>query len=221
MASDKSPTSEKFRIYGRGSFLRLDKPKKFDDNGEPRWEATALLDPSSQKGLESIKLIIKTAAAVAKEAYGVVPLSLRRLAAEFVPGVEAPDAKTKDDGIEVAFYAGDKKEYDGYANMFVVPMHNSKMKPAVANRKGVTVEVGEEQYPYAGSYGYFSLTLWAQVGTTQKKYGKRIGVNLRGVQFDKDGEAFSQGDIAPEEEFEALEDSGTDTGASDDDGVGF
>lgn len=220
MAGDKSPTTEKFRIYGRLSFPRLDKPKKFDDNGEPRWEATALLDPADKKGLESIKAIIKAAGAISKEAYGVVPLSLRRLAAEFIPNVEAPDAKTKDDGIEVAFYAGDKKEYDGYANMFVVPMHNSKMKPAVANRKGVTVEVGEEQYPYAGSYDYFSLTLWAQVGTTQKKYGKRVGVNLRGVQFDKDGEAFSQGDIAPEEEFEALEDSGTNE-APDADDLGF
>ncbi len=216
MAGEKSPTSEKFRIYGRASFLRLDKPKKFDDGGDPRWEATALLDPSDKQGLESIKLVIKTAAAVSKEAYGTVPYKLRQLAHIFVPGAAAPEGK--DDGIEIAFLDGDLKDYDGYKGMFVVPMHNSKMKPAIANRKGIAVESGEEQYPYSGSYDWFSLTIWAQVGTTMKKYGKRLGTNLRGVQFAKDGEAFGAGDIAPEEEFEALEDDGS--GAADDD-IGF
>lgn len=219
-AANKSPTSEKFRIYGRGAFLRLDKPKKFDEHGEDRWEATALLDPASPKGLEGIKLVIKNASIVSKEAYnGVVPLALRKLAAQFIPGASAPDPKAKDDGIEVAFYDGDVKEYDGFAGMFVVPMHNSKMKPAIANRKGVSVDPGEEQFPYSGSYDYFSLTIWAQVGETQKKYGKRLGVNLRGVQFAADGEAFGQGDIAAEEEFAALEDEGE--GAGDGDDLGF
>lgn len=218
MANDKSPTSEKFRVYGRASFLKLAKPKKFDDNGEPRWEATALLDPADAKGLEGIKMAIKAAAATSKEAYGVVPLALRRLAAAFIPGQAMPAATEKDDGIEIAFYSGDKKEYDGYAGMFVIPAHNSKMKPAVANRKGEVVEEGEPQFPYSGSYGYMSLTCWAQVGTTQKKYGKRIGVNLRGWQFAKDGEPFGEGNIAADDEFEALEDDGS--GAGDDD-IGF
>ena len=40
-----------------------------------------------------------------------------------------------------------------------------------------------------------------------KKYGKRVGINLRGVQFAKDGPAFGAGSIAAEEEFDALEDS--------------
>lgn len=218
MANDKSPTSEKFKVYGRSSFLKLDKPKKFDENGEPRWEATSLLDPADAKGLEGIKLAIKQAAGVSKEAYGVVPLALRRLAAQFIPGTPAPEASAKDDGIEVAFYSGDKKDYDGYAGMFVIPGHNSKMKPAIANRKGVSVEPGEDQFPYSGCYSYTSFTCWAQTGTTQKKYGKRIGVNLRGVQFAKDGEPFGEGNIAADDEFEALEDDGS--GAGDDD-LGF
>lgn len=217
MASE-SPTSDKLRFHARGSFLKIDKPKPFDDGGDPRWEAAFLLDPADPKHLDGIKLVLKTAGAMAKEAYGVVPLAIKRLAAEFIPGQAAVDPKTKDDGIEVAFYSGDKKDYDGYAGMFVIPAHNSKMKPAVANRRGVSVDPGEEQYPYSGCGVIGSITLWAQVGKTQQKYGKRIGVNLRGVQFDKDGDPFSQGDIAPEEEFEALEDA---PGASEDDGVGF
>jgi hypothetical protein len=212
--TEPSITSEKIRFKGRLSFLRLDKPKAFEEGQDPRWEATFLLDPASKEGVDGIKLVIKTAAALAKEAYGVVPLALKQIAAQFIPGQEAPDPKSKDDGIEVAFYSGDKKEYDGYAGMFVIPSHNSKMKPAVANRRGVSVDVGEEQYPYSGAYGIGSITLWAM----NNRYGKRIGVNLRGVQFDKDGEAFSQGDIAPEEEFEALEDAGS---ASEEEDIGF
>jgi ssDNA-binding protein len=77
------------------------------------------------------------------------------------------------------------------------------------------VDPDDEQYPYPGCYGYTSLALWAM----DNKYGKRILVNLRGVQFDKDGEAFSQGDIAPEDEFEALEDEGTSEAATDDLGL--
>lgn len=208
-------TSEKIRFPARASFVRLDKPKPFEDGADPRWETTFLLDPASAKGLEGIKLVIKTAAALSKAAYGgIVPLALRKIAAQFIPGQEAPDAKAKDDGIEIAFYDGSKKEYDGYDGQFVIPAHNAKLKPAVANRKGVSVDPGEEQYPYAGCYVLGSITLWAQ----DNKYGRRIGVNLRGVQFDKDGDAFSQGDIAPEEEFEALEDVG---GESSDDDVGF
>lgn len=208
-------TSDKIRFPARASFVRLDKPKAFEDGADPRWETTFLLDPASAKGLEGIKRVIKTSAELAKAAYGgIVPLALKQLAAQFIPDQAAPDPKTKDDGIEIAFYNGSKKDYDGYDGMFVIPAHNSKLKPAVANRKGVSVDPGEEQFPYSGSYVLGSITLWAQ----DNKYGRRIGVNLRGVQFDKDGEAFSQGDIAPEEEFEALEDVGSE--ASDDD-VGF
>lgn len=214
MAKSESITSEKFKFHARAAFVRLDKPKQFNGEGDPRWETTFLLDPADPKHLDGIKLIIKNAADIAKQAYGgVVPLALRQIAAKFIPGQAAPDPKTKDDGIEVAFYSGDKKEYDGFEGMFVVPSHNAKMKPGVANRRGVTVAPGEEQYPYSGCFVIGSITLWAQ----DNSYGKRIGINLRGVQFDKDGEPFGTGDVVAEEEFEALEDGGDDPDA----GVGF
>lgn len=218
--TEASPTSEKIRFKARSSFLKLDKPKPFEDGADPRWESAFLLDPANAEHLKGIKTLIKAAADLSTQAYGVIPLALKQLAAALVPGATAPDPKTKDDGIEIAFYNGSKKDYDGYEGMFVVPSHNSKIKPAVANRKGVSVDPGEDQYPYSGCYVIGSVTLWAQVGATQKKYGKRIGINLRGVQFDKDGEAFSgAGDINPEEEFDALEDEGT--SGSEDDGAGF
>lgn len=206
----ETPMSEKFTFYGRARFLRLETPKAFEDGQKPRWEATAMVDPSDPKGLESIRRILKEAAALAKAHYGVVPLKVKQLAAQFLPGEKAPDLndpKNKDDKIDVAFFPGDEKdEYAGYAGQFIVPLHNSKLKPGVVNRKGVTVQPGEPQYPYDGSFDLFSATLWLQVGETERKYGRRVGINLRGVQFVADGEAFTQDQIQGEDEFQALED---------------
>lgn len=205
----ETPTSEKFTFKGRARFLRLETPKAFEEGQKPRWEATAMVDPSDEQQKAGIRKILTEAAALAKSTYGVVPLQVKLLAAQFL-GEKAPDLndpKNKDDEIAVAFFNGDKKEeYSGYAGQFIVPMHNSKLKPGVVNRKGITVQQGEPQYPYDGSYCLFSATLWCQVGETQRKYGKRVGINLRGVQFVADGEAFTQDQIQGEEEFQALED---------------
>ncbi len=213
MAKKEIFTTEPFRIRGRESFLRLIEPKPFDGKGDPRWEATTLLDPADKQQLDSIKLVIKMSAQVATQTWGLVPLALRRIAAQFVPGAPEPDSKTKDDGIKIAFYDGSSKEYDGYNGMFVVPAHNSMLRPAVANRAGKEVLPGDKQFPYSGCLGITSITLWGQ----DNQYAKRIGVNLRGVQF-VEGEprypAFGQGDIAAEDEFTALEDGDT-AGGSD------
>lgn len=216
----ETPTSEKFTFKGRARFLRLETPKAFEEGQKPRWEATAMCDPSDVQMKDGIRKILTEAAALAKSTYGVVPLRIKVLAHEFL-GEKAPDLndpKNKDDGIKVAFFNGNEKdEYAGYAGNFIVPMHNSKLKPGVVNRKGVTVQQGEPQYPYDGSYDLFSATLWCQVGETQRKYGKRVGINLRGVQFVADGEAFTQDQIQGEEEFQALEDEAPAEGASSSD----
>src|SRR5579859_3442493 len=167
MAAPKKETvtSEKFRIRGRASFLKIDKPKPYEEGATPRWEATCLLDPASKHGQESIKLLVKQTAEVCKKAYdGVVPLALKKLAAQFIPGQKEPDPKTKDDGIKLAFYNGDTKDYDGYEGKLAVPAHEyeDRPKPAIANRKGVSVSPGEEQYPYSGCEIVQSITLWCQ-----------------------------------------------------------
>lgn len=212
-------TSEKIRLRGRAAFLKIDKPKPYEEGATPRWEATILLDPASKVGLESIKLLLKTAGELSKKAYGVTPLALKTIAAQFVPGQTAPDIKTKDDGIELAFYNGSKKEYDGYDGMLAVPCHEyeDRPKPAIANRKGVSVSPGEEQYPYSGCEAILSVTLWGQ----DNKNGQRVGINFRGLQFVADGAPFSGagGEINPEEEFDALEDEGVPAGEDDD--LGF
>ena len=200
-------TSEKIKLRGRGAFLKIDRPRPYEEGATPRWEATVLLDPASKEGLASIRLLFDTAAQVAKKAYdGVIPLALKKLAHTFVPGTAAPDPKTKDDGIKLAFYDGDTKEYDGFPGTLAVPAHEyeDRAKPRIVNRKGIEVEPGEEQYPYSGCEIIQSVTLWCQ----NNKNGRRIGINLRGAQFVADGEAFGGGSEIPEDEFEALEDEG-------------
>jgi hypothetical protein len=50
----------------------------------------------------------------------------------------------------------------------------------------------EDGKPYSGCYVNCSLELWAQ----DNSYGKRINAQLGGVQFFKDGDAFSGGGSA-------------------------
>ena len=214
MAKEKKSeaiTSEKFRVQGRGSFLRLDKPRPYEEGAVPRWEATTMLDPADTKGLESIKLILKVSADIAKQKWGVVPRAIKVLASQFIPGQAAPGADVKDDKIELAFYSGtDKAEtnpesYESYKGLFIVPAHEyeDRAKPAIASRKGVSVSPGDDQWPYSGCYILTSLTAWTYEGRGKR----RIGLNLRGVQFVKDGEPFGGGgEHSAEEEFDALED---------------
>lgn len=216
----ETPTSDVIQFYSRARFLKVEEPVAFEEGQDPRWEATFILDPSDPKGQAGIAKILQTAAKLAKETYGVTPLAIKKLAAKFIPGtkkVDLNDPANADDGIAVPFQDGDAekyKEYKGYQGMFIMPSHNKKLRPRVVNRKGITVQPGEPQYPYDGCYVMGSITLWIQVGQTQAKYGKRVGVNLRGAQFAHDGDRFTQDEVG-EEEFAALEDEAPAVDTSD------
>lgn len=198
-------TSEKIKLRGRGAFLKIEHPEPYEEGAEPRYESTVLLDPASKHGQESIKLLFATAKKTSEESYGVVARALKKLAVKFIPGSKF-DPETPDDGIKLAFFDGDTKEYDGYAGMLAVPAHeyksHAKKGLMVANREGERIDPTDDEYPYSGAYIVQSVTLWGQ----DNKNGKRIGVNLRGVQFDKDGDAFGGGSSVGDDEFDALED---------------
>lgn len=212
----ETPTSEPINFFARGRFLVLEEPKPFEDGAKPRWEATFILDPSDAKQAADIKKVLETSAALAKETYGKVPLALKQLAVKFIPGTPAidyNDPKNHPDEIKVAFVDGDLekyKDYAGYKGMFVIPAHNSKLRPDVVNRAGAKVKRGEPQYPYDGANVRGSITVWIQVGETERKYGRRVGINLRGVQFVSDNQAFTQDAI--DDEFDALEDAPAESG---------
>lgn len=202
MAKKEVIQTEEFEVWARAAFVRLAEPKPFDGKGEPRWETTFLLDPTDKRGLESIARTVKFAAELAQKGGAVIPLALRRIAHQFIPGQPAPDAKLPEDGIEICFEHGDTKDalgYVGYKGMFVIPSHNT-FKPSVVNREGKAVLPGEEQFPYSGCYVRGKIQLWWQ----DNSYGKAVRNNLRGVQFARPGEAFSKAQI--ETDFTPIED---------------
>ena len=60
--------------------------------------------------------------------------------------------------------------------------------------------VAENGKPYSGCFVNASLELWAQ----DNNYGKRVNATLMGVQFYKDGDSFSGGGVASEDDFDDL-----------------
>ncbi len=194
-ASESSKSSDKIRLRNvRLSFLKLEKPEAYEAGQKEKYQATALLDPSDAEHAQQIKLVQQAALQLASDAYGEVPDELKLEALQRLPfGMAEKHPK--------------KKGYDGYKGMFYVVLSNT-IKPAIADRKGDTVLPGEPEFPYSGSYGNVNLSLWALLGDNRRKYGPRIGANLIGVQFVRNGEAFGQAPPSAEEEFEALEDNG-------------
>lgn len=94
---------------------------------------------------------------------------------------------------------GDEKaEIDGFAGMLFINC-SSLAKPLVVDerRNELRPESGK---PYGGCYVNAALEIWAQ----DNKYGKRINASLRGVQFVRDGDAFSGVSVASRDEFEEV-----------------
>ena len=73
----KSETSEIIKIKNaRGSFLRLFKPKAFQEGQTPRFEGTFLLDPTSPEHAETIKAIKEEAKKLIAAQWGEKPKKL-------------------------------------------------------------------------------------------------------------------------------------------------
>lgn len=178
-----SPTSNPLKIRrARLSFPRLWEPKAFQEGQKPRYEATFLLDPSDKAHAQIIeKKIPDIIAELAAEAY--------------------PNAKEREKFLKVyksSFGLAEDldKDYDGYEGMFVLPSHNTQV-PVVIDKDKSPLGEGSGR-PYAGCYVNGSVSFWLQ----DNQYGKRINVNLRGVQFVEDGEAFGAAAVNADEEFD-------------------
>lgn len=102
---------------------------------------------------------------------------------------------------KLAIHDGDAKaEYAGFPGNHFISARN-ETRPTVLDRDKSPLTASDGR-PYAGCYVHASLELWAQ----DNKFGKRINASLRGIQFYKDGEAFSGGGAADADEFEDIAD---------------
>lgn len=76
-------------------------------------------------------------------------------------------------------------------------------KPVVANRRGVVVEPGQDQYIYSGCYGRLKCNVWT---SDHDQGGRQLITSFRSVQYLRKGDAFGRPVIDPDKEFEKLED---------------
>ena len=198
--------TQKIKLIGvRLSFPDLFKAVEFKTgDGKPRFNASFLIEPGS----ENDKKVKAAIAAEAVEAFGPKGPKI----------VGAFEGQTN----KYCYLDGDTKEYDGYAGMMVLAAH-SKVAPGVFTHKahngkvcylsesgGVfqldgfgklqPVEVDfKATVPYAGCYVNATVEIWGQKG---ENTGMRA--SFTGVQFAKDGEAFSGGTAASPDDFDDL-----------------
>lgn len=173
----------------RISFPELFEPKAFGD-GKPSFSASFLL----AKNDPQIEKLNATILDVAKEKWGEKGESTLK-------SIKAGD--------KVFVHDGATKDYAGYGPEVVFLNARSYTRPAVVDRdKSILAE--SDGRIYAGCYVNAIIEVWAQ----DNGYGKRINATLTGVQFVKDGDSFTGGRAASNDDFEDLSE-----GADDDDFV--
>jgi hypothetical protein len=171
----------------RLAFPNLFKPTKGANNeGEPAYNA-AFIIPKDHPQLKEIRDAMRQ---VAKDKWGAK-------AQETYALIEKRD--------HLALHDGDlKANLAGYEGNFYINARN-KTRPTVVDRDKSPLSA-EDGKPYSGSYVNVILEFWPQ----DNDYGKKINASLGGVQFARDGEAFSGGRAASADEFDLEVEAGGD-----------
>ncbi len=179
-ANNAAPAGRILLKNVRIAFPNLFEASTVAGEGEPRYGAAFIL-PQDHPQLKDIRAKIM---AVATEKW-------KDKVEAVVKGLEKTD--------KVALHDGDTKPaYDGFVgNLFISASAKVSARPTVIN-KDKTPLTDRDGVIYAGCYVNASIDFWAQ----DNAYGKRINAQLRGVQFARDGDAFSAGRPADTDEFE-------------------
>lgn len=177
----------KLRINNvRLSFPNIFEPQVSDD-GKSSYGAALLMDPNDPQ----IKAINDAIEAVAKEKW-------TSKADVILKQIRAAD--------KTALHNGDTKaQYAGYEGMLFVNARNP-VRPTALDVDKTPLQATDGRI-YAGCYVNAVLEFWAQ----DNKFGKRVNATLMGVQFFRDGDAFSGGGAASNDDFDDVT-SGADSG---------
>jgi len=168
----------------RLAFPQLHTPKAVNGEGEPAYSASFIISKDQKAVIAAVE---KAMATVAKQKWG-------NKADAILTKLKAADKTCLRDGDM-------KDNYDGFEGNYYVSAR-SKVKPRCVGRDAALLSA-EDGVPYAGCYVIGSVSIWAM----DNNYGQRINATLRGVQFVRDGDAFSGGRPAGEDEFEEIESS--------------
>jgi hypothetical protein len=180
----------------------LFKKGQVNGEGKPRFSAAALF----KKGSAAYKALNAAIVKAAELKWGVESVTIQT--------EEGPKKMTKGASIARALGAQDKlcmhngdtkPNYEDFPGNYFVNA-NSQSLPLIlhANPKNPdntdNIIHEEDGVIYGGCYVVMHVKVWAQ----DNKWGKRVNAQLAGVQFVKDGEAFSAGTPARSDEFEDL-----------------
>lgn len=151
---------------------RLAFPDIFEPNKDGKF-AAAFIFPPDHPGIEALKKVVQEVGA-----------------AKWGPKW-AQIGKELKAGDNLLIHNGDSKaSYVGYeGNLFFNA--NNTVRPTVVDRDRSPL-VAADGKPYSGCYVNVIIDVWAQ----DNQYGKKVNAQLQGIQFVKDGEAFSGGGVA-------------------------
>lgn len=166
----------------RGAFLQVFEAKQVNGEGEPAYSGSFIFAKDSP----NVKRLNAAVDQVGKEKWA-------DKAGPMLKQLRATD--------KICMHDGDlKPDYEGFPGNFFVSAR-SKSRPLVIDQKKEPL-VQADGKPYSGCYVNVVLDIWAQ----DNKYGKRVNASLKGVQFVKDGDAFSGSAPASADAFEDLSD---------------
>lgn len=163
----------------RLAFPTIWEAKTVNGEGEPAFSASFLMAPDHP----DVAKIREASDKVGAEKWGAKWPALKK-------ELTAKDRMPLHDGDTKSSYAG----FEG--NLYV--SSRNKTRPLVIDRDKSPLTVADGR-PYGGCYVNASIELWCQ----DNNFGKRINASLRGIQFLRDGEAFSGGGVADADEFDS------------------
>ena len=174
----------------RLAFPNLFEPTTVAGEGKPRYSATLII-PADHPQLAEIRAKQE---AVAKDKW-------RDKAAAIVRGLDKQD--------KLALHDGDTKtKYDGFlGNFFISAAAQENAAPTVIDRDRSPLSAKSGR-PYAGCYVNGIVELF-----TYDNSGNGISASLSGVQFVRDGAAFSGGRPATPDDFEDVSNVGEEEAA--------
>lgn len=165
----------------RLAFPNLHTPRTINGEGAPAYSGSFIMEPDHPSEQE-LKDGMET---VGREKWGAKWPTIKK------------ELESKD---RTALHNGDSKaSYQGFSGNTYVSAR-STTRPLVIDRDKTPLTANDNK-PYSGCYVNAHLDIWAM----DNQYGRRICASLRGVQFVKDGDAFSGGGSASVDDFDSIE----------------